>query len=149
MVFDPQLTGLPPRAAAATSHAVDSYSTDFFENEAETTLENHVAEYSTVDDAGATTTSTPLFLYLAHQAIHTPAQSHGETFMYNLARFMPETDNQRTKVASAAAELDASVGRLVAKLTEVPGTGVQGKKWSHLLLLLLLLPASSWNPATS
>ena len=148
-MFDPQLTGLPPRAAAATSHAVDSYSTDFFENEAETTLENHVAEYSTVDDAGATTTSTPLFLYLAHQAIHTPAQSHGETFMYNLARFMPETDNQRTKVASAAAELDASVGRLVAKLTEVPGTGVQGKKWSHLLLLLLLLPASSWNPATS
>ena len=55
--------------------AYHEYSTAFFEAEAEAALRKHAAAYG----ASAYRSRTPLFLYLAHQAIHTPAQSHGTT----------------------------------------------------------------------
>ena len=92
--------------------AYHEYSTAFFEAEAEAALRKHAAAYG----ASAYRSRTPLFLYLAHQAIHTPAQSHGTTLRAALERFLPEASDMRAKVAAAAEELDVSVGELRAAL---------------------------------
>ena len=50
------------------------------------------------------------------QAIHMPAQSHGETLKMFEDAFLNEEFNTRAKVAAACYELDASVGKLVDSL---------------------------------
>ena len=86
--------------------AFHEYSTAYFEREAEAALSTHVAQHP----------RAPVFLYLAHQAVHMPAQSHGETLRYFSDQFMQEKEGSRAKVAAAAYELDTSVARLVVAL---------------------------------
>ena len=84
-----------------------TYATDLFTEEAEKIIEAHKGS------------SRPLFLYLAHLAVHSgntyaPLQAPEDV----VARFGYIKDKERRTFAAMLAKLDESVGRVVASLNK-------------------------------
>ena len=89
------------------------YATRLFTDEAVKVIHNHEVEV----EAGAA--KNPLFLYLAHLAVHSansysPLQAPSET----VEKFAYIKDENRRKFAAMLHELDVSVGRVVEALKE-------------------------------
>merc|ERR1711998_522562 len=87
-------------------HAAGKYSTHLFQQHAQHIIEGHSQNHS----------SEPLFLYLAHQACHFPAQAPNSTIA-GFRTTMLEGFEMRQSFVGCAAELDDSVGELVESLT--------------------------------
>lgn len=67
-----------------------------------------------IDRAG----SQPFFLYLAHHAPHTPIEAKSADMEHFQAKLQPGLKHQNAVYAAMVKSLDASVGRVVAHLTE-------------------------------
>ena len=88
-----------------------NYSTTVFEERVEAILQNH---QDTMSD-------TPLFLYVAHNAPHSPHDAPNETTTYFRSMFLEDEGDgkgrkQRASFAACVRELDSSIERLMKKL---------------------------------
>ena len=105
------------------------YSANFYTSVATSIIKNHAANYS-AEDGGAS--STPLFLYLPYQNVHSPDQSPAPWETHSYPSWSPGRGEEKTMqiYANMLDMLDSGLGNVSAALSSAG-------MWTNTLLVLL------------